>query len=73
MVVTEPQATSIFPIGTSSPECWDESGYSGTVSETANGITCQRWDSNFPHAPKFQPESNNHNFCRNPGSDYESQ
>ncbi|CAG2185610.1 PLG [Mytilus edulis] len=41
--------------------------YNGTRSITASGITCQRWDSNFPHIPNYWPSGRgNKNYCRNP-------
>ena len=44
-------------------------GYLGNVSKTRRGKTCQKWSRNSPHKPNFRPEDDNHNFCRNPGSD----
>ncbi|ELU18326.1 hypothetical protein CAPTEDRAFT_59638, partial [Capitella teleta] len=51
--------------------------YSGKLSSTVSGLTCQRWDSQQPHihfhtADYFYPEldvSAAHNFCRNPSND----
>ena len=47
-------------------------GYSGTISTTRSGKTCQNWDVQIPHRftlPSSQyPELGDHNYCRNPGS-----
>ena len=48
--------------------------YVGTVSETKNGLPCQRWDSQVPHTHDYQvtgsfPDatvSDANNYCRNP-------
>jgi hypothetical protein len=50
--------------------------YNGRVSETVNGIECQRWDSNTPHKPQSSliradkfPEysvADASNYCRDP-------
>ena len=40
------------------------SDYTGDVSLTASGKTCQRWDRQHPH-PHDRPEWP-HNKCRNP-------
>ncbi|KAL5247120.1 hypothetical protein ACHWQZ_G019096 [Mnemiopsis leidyi] len=45
--------------------------YTGTVSETRSGRTCQRWDSQEPHAHKKTPENFpskdlTENYCRDP-------
>ncbi|XP_062977154.1 hepatocyte growth factor-like protein [Elgaria multicarinata webbii] len=44
--------------------------YRGTHSVTANGITCQRWKSIYPHQPKTFPSLDggglDENYCRNP-------
>ncbi|XP_059895105.1 LOW QUALITY PROTEIN: hepatocyte growth factor-like [Gadus macrocephalus] len=50
--------------------------YRGTVSMTPRGLTCQRWDSQFPHNHSYLPQNYKcrdlrENYCRNPdGSDY---
>lgn len=50
--------------------CVDENlNYNGPVSVTESGKTCQRWDTNSPHQPKFRPDISSNNFCRNPDSD----
>ena len=50
--------------------CSDFGSYNGHVSMTAHGYTCQRWDSNEPHTPKYIPEDGgHHHFCRNPDGD----
>uniref|UniRef100_I3KCF0 Hepatocyte growth factor n=1 Tax=Oreochromis niloticus TaxID=8128 RepID=I3KCF0_ORENI len=46
-------------------------GYRGTVDMTPTGLTCQRWDSQYPHNHTFLPEAYpckdlRENFCRNP-------
>jgi len=48
-----------------------QADYRGTISETASGRECQRWDSQEPHkhsrTRKNYPESGlNENYCRNP-------
>ena len=48
-------------------------GYSGTISITRSGKTCQRWSEQTPHQfilpSKQYPEiDGGHNYCRNPGS-----
>ncbi|XP_042073908.1 plasminogen-like, partial [Haplochromis burtoni] len=48
--------------------------YRGTKSRTNSGKICQRWDSSYPHRPKFMPQSHpqadlESNFCRNPDGD----
>ena len=42
---------------------WD---YTGSTSETVDGIKCQKWNTQSPHRHD-QPEWD-HNFCRNPDS-----
>uniref|UniRef100_A0A8C8DXZ8 Hepatocyte growth factor a n=1 Tax=Oryzias sinensis TaxID=183150 RepID=A0A8C8DXZ8_9TELE len=50
--------------------------YQGTMNATPEGVTCQRWDSQFPHNHSFLPEhfkckNLTENHCRNPdGADY---
>uniref|UniRef100_A0A6Q2ZBM7 Hepatopoietin-A n=1 Tax=Esox lucius TaxID=8010 RepID=A0A6Q2ZBM7_ESOLU len=46
-------------------------GYRGTVAVTPSGLTCQRWDSQFPHNHTYSPQDYRcqdlkENFCRNP-------
>ncbi|ELU00257.1 hypothetical protein CAPTEDRAFT_145783 [Capitella teleta] len=49
--------------------------YSGTLSSTLSGRTCQRWDKQKPHAHNFVAASHfpggdlAHNHCRNPSND----
>jgi len=48
-----------------------QSDYRGTISTTKAGITCQRWDMQFPHehdrTPENYPSSGLvENYCRNP-------
>jgi syndecan 1 len=31
--------------------------YRGTVSMTPRGLTCQRWDSQFPHNHSYLPQN----------------
>ncbi|XP_035676060.1 scavenger receptor cysteine-rich domain-containing group B protein-like [Branchiostoma floridae] len=58
-------------------DCQEGNGasYRGTVSVTASGRTCQRWDSQFPHihvkTPANHPSSGlEHNYCRNPDGEH---
>ncbi|XP_078694968.1 plasminogen-like isoform X2 [Branchiostoma floridae x Branchiostoma belcheri] len=47
----------------------DGASYRGTVSVTATGATCQRWDSQTPHRHTMTPAkypSLEQNYCRNP-------
>ncbi|XP_037552101.1 hepatocyte growth factor-like [Nematolebias whitei] len=50
--------------------------YRGTMNVTPEGVTCQRWDSQFPHNHSFLPQNFKckdlqENYCRNPdGADY---
>ena len=39
---------------------------SDTPSTTRGGYTCQRWDANWPHQPKYRPGLATHNKCANP-------
>ena len=50
--------------------CWTagKRGYSGMVSTTESGETCQSWLANKPHKPHFRPSDANNNYCRNPGT-----
>ncbi|KAG8012600.1 Hepatocyte growth factor [Nibea albiflora] len=46
-------------------------GYRGTVDVMPTGLTCQRWDSQYPHNHTFIPEAYpckdlRENYCRNP-------
>uniref|UniRef100_A0AAQ5ZFV6 Hepatopoietin-A n=1 Tax=Amphiprion ocellaris TaxID=80972 RepID=A0AAQ5ZFV6_AMPOC len=46
-------------------------GYRGTVDVTPTGLTCQRWDSQYPHNHTFMPQAYpckdlRENYCRNP-------
>ena len=41
--------------------------YTGTVSVTVSGRTCQRWDVKEPH--KHPKEPLPHNYCRNPDNE----
>ncbi|KAM6960582.1 hepatocyte growth factor [Aplochiton taeniatus] len=45
--------------------------YRGTVGVTPGGLTCQRWDSQYPHRHTYTPQDYGckdlrENFCRNP-------
>ncbi|XP_056138083.1 hepatocyte growth factor [Lampris incognitus] len=59
-------------------ECYHErgEGYRGTVDSTPTGLTCQRWDSHYPHNHTFNPQNYpckdlRENYCRNPdGQDF---
>nr|CAB3266484.1 sortilin-related receptor-like [Phallusia mammillata] len=57
--------------GSSGSECVHGAGtsYQGKRSYTKTGKTCQRWDSNTPHRPRYTPQITNHNYCRNPDND----
>ncbi|XP_016532822.1 hepatocyte growth factor a isoform X1 [Poecilia formosa] len=60
----------------------DGANYRGTLNVTPEGVTCQRWDSQFPHNHSFLPvnfkcnrcvchRDLRENYCRNPdGADY---
>ncbi|XP_058479494.1 hepatocyte growth factor a [Solea solea] len=64
--------------------CFQGNGtdYRGTMNVTPEGVTCQRWDSQFPHNHSFLPQNFRcnscvcdrdlrENYCRNPdGADY---
>uniref|UniRef100_A0A8C4HZC2 Hepatocyte growth factor b n=1 Tax=Dicentrarchus labrax TaxID=13489 RepID=A0A8C4HZC2_DICLA len=46
-------------------------GYRGTVDVMPTGLTCQRWDSQYPHNHTFTPQAYpckdlRENYCRNP-------
>uniref|UniRef100_A0A7N8YM71 Hepatocyte growth factor n=1 Tax=Mastacembelus armatus TaxID=205130 RepID=A0A7N8YM71_9TELE len=46
-------------------------GYRGTVDTTPTGLSCQRWDSQYPHNHTFLPQAYpckdlRENYCRNP-------
>merc|ERR1711902_478286 len=48
-----------------------QADYRGTISETASGRTCQRWDSNEPHShsrkrANYPNAGLEENYCRNP-------
>lgn len=32
-------------------------GYRGTVGITPEGVTCQRWDAQFPHRHSYTPQN----------------
>uniref|UniRef100_A0A3B4UM85 Hepatocyte growth factor n=1 Tax=Seriola dumerili TaxID=41447 RepID=A0A3B4UM85_SERDU len=55
------------------PECYKGrgEGYRGIVDVTPTGLTCQRWDSQYPHNHTFLPQAYlckdlRENYCRNP-------
>uniref|UniRef100_A0A3Q2NV28 Hepatocyte growth factor a n=1 Tax=Fundulus heteroclitus TaxID=8078 RepID=A0A3Q2NV28_FUNHE len=54
----------------------DGRNYRGTTNVTPEGVTCQHWDSQFPHNHSFLPvnfkcKDLRENYCRNPdGADY---
>ncbi|CAH1252412.1 PTPRF [Branchiostoma lanceolatum] len=64
----------VSPTTTVEPlECLTDSegtSYRGTRQYTKSGLTCQRWDSTFPHENKYLEKYPNRglyeNFCRNP-------
>ena len=39
--------------------------YTGILSKTKSGRTCQRWDKQSPHSHRYG-STGNHNYCRNP-------
>jgi len=43
--------------------------YKGTLSTTISGLTCQRWDKNFPQIHVYDLGSEHNNYCRNPSGD----
>ncbi|KAM7396616.1 hypothetical protein PAMP_019649 [Pampus punctatissimus] len=54
-------------------ECYKGRGesYRGTVDVTTTGLTCQHWDSQYPHNHTFIPQAYpcknlRENYCRNP-------
>ncbi|XP_034018016.1 plasminogen isoform X2 [Thalassophryne amazonica] len=62
------------------PECEEDciqcsgENYRGKTSTTANGFTCQRWDSQKPHNHGYNPSALpdkylEENYCRNPDGD----
>ena len=70
------QPVLVFPAGENCRATSSGREYSGHVSWTRTGITCQRWDTNTPHIPNYNfvkvsamPEASlsaAENFCRNP-------
>ena len=52
----------------------DDRDYRGTISETQNGATCQKWTAQSPHRHGVTPEARpdkglgDHNYCRNPST-----
>ncbi|XP_008310126.1 hepatocyte growth factor [Cynoglossus semilaevis] len=66
----ETPSKSIIPETTS---CFEGKGqgYRGTMDMTPTGLTCQRWDTQYPHNHTFIPEAYpckdlKENYCRNP-------
>ncbi|VDI42859.1 Hypothetical predicted protein [Mytilus galloprovincialis] len=52
---------------TTKPECVN---YTGTVSTTDTGRTCQYWSRRYPHVHDFTTKlANQHNYCRNPDNE----
>ncbi|KAI8510904.1 hypothetical protein Bbelb_118200 [Branchiostoma belcheri] len=54
-------------------ECLTDSegtSYRGTIQHTKSGLTCQRWDTSFPHEHEYLEKYPNsgldENYCRNP-------
>lgn len=45
--------------------------YTGTMSTTESGYTCQNWSSQKPHSHTLL-KTENHNFCRNPDNEPEA-
>merc|ERR1712130_885805 len=43
--------------------------YKGSTSVTESGRECRRWDTDYPHEPKYTPKDKRHNHCRNPDRD----
>ncbi|XP_078579508.1 uncharacterized protein LOC144863813 isoform X3 [Branchiostoma floridae x Branchiostoma japonicum] len=67
-VTEESSTTSVEPL-----ECltdYEGTSYRGTRQFTESGLTCQHWDSTFPHnntyLEKFPNSGLDENFCRNP-------
>ena len=51
-------------------DCWKEGAiYLGSVNVTGNGYSCQDWNSNLPHRPKYVPPSGSENYCRAPDAE----
>uniref|UniRef100_A0A3B3ZIC6 Kringle domain-containing protein n=1 Tax=Periophthalmus magnuspinnatus TaxID=409849 RepID=A0A3B3ZIC6_9GOBI len=46
-------------IANTSTSCLEGKGadYRGTTNVTPEGVSCQRWDSQFPHKHSFLPEN----------------
>ena len=53
----------------------DENGkagkdYEGKVATTISGKECQKWSEHTPHKSNY-PDVGDHNYCRNPGDDFD--
>lgn len=58
-------------LGISAEEYLTRGSYTGTISRTKTGRTCQKWNTNSPHRVRQKPVdiSKGHNYCRNPDFD----
>ena len=54
--------------------CWSDTfRYSGEKNVTSSNLSCQKWQSSYPHVPRHRPldasADLDHNYCRNPDGD----
>jgi len=50
-------------------DIYDRVPYTGDMSYTDQGYTCQQWDDESTHEHKWKNVSSTHNYCRNPGNE----